>query len=159
MARSATPADRILETIAHHPGCCLDDVARVCPELTWNQIFLEVDRLSRAGRLRLALIGPGRYAVEAPSEAGSRMRRSREGPVPIPALKRQPQDVPCGRCSGLMVTETYGDFIGRRCIVCGECLDPVILARRRRPVPDQNPVEVVEPGHYLTTRPPHPPRY
>lgn len=145
MARSATPADLIVETIAHHPGCCLDDLVRVCPELTWNQIFLEVDRLSRTGHLRLVLIGPGHYAVEVSPNAGSRMRRSREGPVRMPALERQPQDAQCGRCGGLMVAETYEDFRGRRCVLCGDRIDPVILARRRRPVPDQNPVEVVEP--------------
>mgnify|MGYP001579545235 CR=1 FL=1 len=145
MARSVTPADLIVETIAHHPGCCLDDLVRVCPELTWNQIFLEVDRLSRAGHLRLALIGPGRYAVELRTNAGSRMRRSREGPVCVPALERQPQDAPCGRCSGLMVSETHEEFRGRRCILCGERIDPVILARRRRPIPDQDPDEVIEP--------------
>lgn len=145
MARSVTPADLIVETIAHHPGCCLDDLVTVCPTLTWNQIFLVVDRLSRAGYLRLALICPGRYAVELPADVGSRMRRSREGPVRMPALERQPQDAQCGRCGGLMVAETYEDFRGRRCMLCGERIDPVILAQRRRLVPDQKPAEVVEP--------------
>jgi hypothetical protein len=84
MARSATPADLIVERIAHHPGCCLDDLVRVCPELTWNQIFLEVDRLSRAGRLRLALIGPGRYAVELPRSYGLMDETVARGPVPPP---------------------------------------------------------------------------
>ena len=144
MAGSATPADLIVETITHFPGCCLDDLVRVCPELTWNQIFLVVDQLSRAGHLRLALIGPGRYAVELPTDGGSRMRRSREGPVRLPTLERQPQDAQCGRCRGLMVAETYEDFRGRRCILCGERIDPVILAQRCRLVPDQKPGGVVE---------------
>ena len=144
MARNATPADLIVESIAHHPGCCLDDLVRVCPELTWNQIFLVVDQLSRAGHLRLTLIGPGRYAVELPTDRGSRMRRSREGPVRMPALERQPQDVQCERYSGLMVAETYEDFRGRRCILCGERVDQVILAQRRRLVTDQKPAGVVE---------------
>lgn len=116
-----------------------------CLEFTWNQVFLEVDRLSRAGHLRLALIGPGRYAVELPTDAGSRMRRSREGPVRMPTLERPPQDAPCGRCSGLMVAETYEEFRGRRCILCGERIDPVILARRCRFIPDQDLDEVIEP--------------
>lgn len=145
MARSATLADLIVETIAHHPGSCLDDLVTLCPEFTWNQVFLEVDRLSRAGHLRLALIGPGRYAVELPTDAGSHLRRSREGLVQKPYLERPPQDAPCGRCSGLMVAETYEEFRGRRCILCGEHIDSVILARRHRPIHDQNPVEVVEP--------------
>ena len=145
MARSATPADLIVETIAHYPGSCLDDLVTLCPEFTWNQLFLEVDRLSRAGHLRLALIGPGRCVVELPIDAGSRMRRSREGPVHMAALEQLPQDAQCERCGGLMVSEEYDDFNGWRCILCGERVDPVVLARRCRPAPDQNPVEVVEP--------------
>lgn len=132
MARSATLADQIVEIIAQHPVCDLDDVVKVCPELTWNQIFLEVDRLSRDGVLKLALIGPGRYVVKGPPNAGSRMRRSRERPVPMPALERLPQDAQCERCGGLIVSEEYDDFNGWRCILCGERVDPVILAQRRK---------------------------
>jgi hypothetical protein len=132
MARSVTPTDLIVETIAHHPGSCLDDLVTLCPEFTWNQVFLKVDRLSRAGHLWLALIGPGRYAVELPTDAGSRMRRSREGLVHKPYFERQPQDAQCGRCSGLMVAETYEEFRGWRCILCEERVDPVILAQRRK---------------------------
>ena len=131
MARSATLADQIVEVIAHHPGCGLDDVVKACPDLTWNQIFLEVDQLSRAGHLRLALIGPGRV-VEVSPNAESRTRRSREGPVRRPALERQPQDAQCGRCGGLMVSENDDDFHGWRCILCGERVDPVILAQRQK---------------------------
>jgi hypothetical protein len=132
MARCATPADLIVERIGHHPGCGLDDVVMLCPELTWNQIFLEVDRLSRDGVLKLALIGPGRYVVKEPPNAGSRMRRAREGPMPMPALERLPQDAQCARCGGLMVSEEYDDFNGWRCILCGERVDPVILAQRQK---------------------------
>lgn len=92
MTRCATPADLIVERIEHHLGCGLDDVVILCPELTWNQIFLEVDRLSRDGVLKLALIGPGRYVVKVPPNAGPRMRQSREGPVQMSALERLPQD-------------------------------------------------------------------
>jgi hypothetical protein len=43
--------------------------------------------------------------------------------------------VTCSRCKGLMVSEEYGDFPARRCIQCGEVIDPVILQNRQRPVP------------------------
>lgn len=132
MARSATPADLIVERIGHHSGCGLDDVVMLCSELTWNQIFLEVDRLSRDGVLKLALIGPSRYVVKVPPNVGSRMRRSREGPMHMLALEPLPQDAQCERCGGLMVSEEYDDFNGWRCILCGERVDPVILAQRRK---------------------------
>lgn len=39
----------------------------------------------------------------------------------------------CHRCGGLMVPEETGDPLttGRRCISCGERVDPVILAHRQ----------------------------
>lgn len=46
----------------------------------------------------------------------------------------------CPRCSGNMVTEIFQDikddtgrlcFYGYRCVICGEILDPVIMANRQ----------------------------
>jgi len=68
MTQTATTLDLIMEAITHHPGCALDELVTVCPTLTWNQVFLEVDRLSRDGFLRLALVAPGRYTVVIPTE-------------------------------------------------------------------------------------------
>jgi len=45
--------------------CPLEEVVGLCPELTWNQVFLAVDYLSRAGRIRVTM-DPGRtYRVQA----------------------------------------------------------------------------------------------
>ena len=132
MARSATSADLIMEAIAYHPGYGLDELVTVCPTLTWDQIFLEVDRLSRDGHLRLLLIGPGHYVVEVPANTESCAQSSREGPVPLSAPEWHPQDTRCERCSGLMVSERDDEFMGWRCILCGERIDPVILAQRRK---------------------------
>ena len=38
----------------------------------------------------------------------------------------------CGRCGGLMVEEPCVDFSVRRCVQCGDVVDPVILDNRRR---------------------------
>ena len=131
MARSATTSvDLIMEAIAHHPSCSLDELVTICPDLTWNQIFLEVDQLSRAGHPRLLLIGPGRYAVEAPTDVLSCAQSSHEGPVPLPSPEWHPQDARCERCSGLMVPERDGEVVGWRCLLCGDRIDPVILAQR-----------------------------
>lgn len=136
MAQSATtPADLIIESIAHHPGCGLDDLVTFCPALTWNQIFSEVDRLSRKGVLKLALVGPGRYALVVPTEGTFRASQSGKGSVRPPVPAQPPQDrhdTQCERCGGLMVSEDCDDFNGWRCILCGERVDPVILAQRRK---------------------------
>lgn len=42
----------------------LEEVVALCPELTWNQIFLAIDHLSRTGQIRVT-IDPGRtYRVQ-----------------------------------------------------------------------------------------------
>ncbi len=40
----------------------------------------------------------------------------------------------CRRCGGLMVPEPTGDPFtsGLRCVICGDRVDPVILAHRRQ---------------------------
>ncbi|MEW6544887.1 MAG: hypothetical protein AB1411_14915 [Nitrospirota bacterium] len=53
--------ERILGVINQNPWCSLEDVMRACEDLSWSQVFLEVDRLSRAGEIRLVLDGPGVY--------------------------------------------------------------------------------------------------
>lgn len=48
--------------------CPLEEVAALCPELTWNQVFLAIDYLSRTGQVRV-LLDPGRtYRVQAVHE-------------------------------------------------------------------------------------------
>ena len=71
MHQELTVADRILKQVAQHPGCLIDDLDLGEPRATWNQIFLEVDRLSRAGHLRLRMEGRGRYILRpAPHHIG-----------------------------------------------------------------------------------------
>lgn len=41
---------RVLEVIGRSPGSVLlDDLVRECSDLTWNQVFMVIDRLSREG--------------------------------------------------------------------------------------------------------------
>ncbi len=131
MAQTATPADLIKGAIARHPGCSLDDLLVACPTLTWNQIFLEVDRLSRAGRLRLMLSGRNRYMLAIATEAESCVSQPPDAPGHPAVPMRSRHDATCERCSGTMVSEVDDDFNGWWCILCGKRIDPVILAQRR----------------------------
>jgi hypothetical protein len=45
--------DRILEVVRTNPDCSLDDVVQQLPDLVWSDVFMEVERLNRLGRLRL----------------------------------------------------------------------------------------------------------
>ena len=38
----------------------------------------------------------------------------------------------CSRCGGLMVMEQCFDLLARRCVQCGEIVDPVILQNRNQ---------------------------
>lgn len=132
MAQTGTPADQLLEAIVRHPGCGLDDLIAFCPELSWNQIFGEVDRLSRNGHLRVILLGRGRYRLTVASERESRGAQPSDYPERLPVLPHSRFDNQCERCRGLMVSEHDDDFNGWRCILCGERVDSVILAQRRK---------------------------
>ncbi len=58
--------DAIRHTIMTRRECCLDSLVVACARFTWNQVFLEVDRMSRSGELRLTLTGCGKYSVSLP---------------------------------------------------------------------------------------------
>ncbi len=68
MVQSITVTDQILDVIRQHPGCLLEEVVLACPTISWNQVFKEVDRLSRTGQIRLMQTGMGIYTVRLPSK-------------------------------------------------------------------------------------------
>ena len=63
MSQLGTVADRILDAVHRAPGCQLDDLVLSVAELTWNQVFHEVDRLSRTGQVRMTAMGKGTYTI------------------------------------------------------------------------------------------------
>jgi hypothetical protein len=68
MAVSATIA-RVHDALAQlGTDCPIEEVMDLCPDLTWNQVFLAIDYLSRSGQVRVTL-DPGhsyRVAVHRP---------------------------------------------------------------------------------------------
>ena len=45
---------KVIDAIIRSPGSMLEDIAEECPNLTWNQVFITIDRLSREGTVRLS---------------------------------------------------------------------------------------------------------
>ena len=45
----------ILATVQGRGGLTLDQLAGALPQPNWSQVFLAIDRLSRAGRIRLSI--------------------------------------------------------------------------------------------------------
>jgi hypothetical protein len=50
---ATTITAKILQVVRAYPGCGLDDLAERLPEVQWSDVFVEVDRLSRSGELRV----------------------------------------------------------------------------------------------------------
>jgi hypothetical protein len=64
---SHTPVtDRILGTVQRTHGCDLDTLTNSLSDLSWGQVFLEVDRLSRNGQVLVTLGTGGRYMIRLP---------------------------------------------------------------------------------------------
>jgi hypothetical protein len=65
---------QVMEAIVRMPGTALDDIVLECPDLSWNQVFLVIDRLTRRGSVKLSPQGQGRYTVQL---SGSAMAESK----------------------------------------------------------------------------------
>ena len=55
--------EAIIETLRRCGPCCLDDVVTYLPNLSWGEIFLAVDRMSRDGRVLLRQLGYSTYQI------------------------------------------------------------------------------------------------
>ncbi len=62
--------NRVLAVIVRSTGATLDDVVRQCPDLTWNQVFLAIDRLSRNGEMQMIAKSPGVYTLRLSEHVG-----------------------------------------------------------------------------------------
>ena len=63
MAQQITAEDQVIDILHRAHACDLEDVMRQCPNLTWNQVFLAVDRLSRTGEIMLVPTKGGSYTL------------------------------------------------------------------------------------------------
>ena len=72
MALHTPVTDRILGAVKHTQECDLDSLTKSLSDLSWSQIFLEVDRLSRQGEVLVTFGVEGRYMIRLPDhEKGS----------------------------------------------------------------------------------------
>lgn len=63
--------ENIMQVIIRSPGCSLEEIVLECPDLTWNQVFCEIDRMSRTGEIRLTPKGPCHYGVSRTTSCGA----------------------------------------------------------------------------------------
>jgi hypothetical protein len=60
---------RIFRIVRKNKMCDLDELILGCTSYSWTAVFLEVDKLSRTGELRLLLKKAGEYTVTLPRAA------------------------------------------------------------------------------------------
>ena len=53
MSQDTNVADRILHMVRSNPDCTLEELTHSLSDVSWSDVFLEVDRLSRSGQLIL----------------------------------------------------------------------------------------------------------
>ena len=75
MTQQPTVEDLIINIVRRVHVCDMEEIARQRPDLTWNQVFLAVDRLSRRGEIRLVPKGRGMYTVVFPHRQEDRPDR------------------------------------------------------------------------------------
>jgi hypothetical protein len=75
MAQHTPVEAQVIDIMLHTRTCDLEEVTRQCANLTWNQVFLAVDRLSRSGELLLLPRGRGLYTVTFPHRQDGRPAR------------------------------------------------------------------------------------
>ena len=63
MAQPLTITDQLLDAVRFTPDCRLDDLVLNCQDFTWQEVFLEVTRLNRAGQLLLTSNGVGAFTM------------------------------------------------------------------------------------------------
>ena len=53
MVQQLTIGNRVLEVVRANPGCTVEAVTQQLQDVSWTDVFIEVDRLRRSGNLRL----------------------------------------------------------------------------------------------------------
>ena len=77
MAQHPTVEAQVIDMLHRAHACDLEEITRQCNNLTWNQVFLDVDRLSRSGEIKLMPRGRGIYSLTFPhGQEGRPDRRS-----------------------------------------------------------------------------------
>jgi len=75
MAQHTPVEDQVIDLLHRAHTCDLEEVTRTCTKLTWNQVFLAVDRLSRSGEIMFVPRGRGIYTLTFPHRQEGRPDR------------------------------------------------------------------------------------
>ena len=84
----------VIDMLQRTGPCCLDDLVRYLPHLSWGQVFVAVDRMSRHGQVFLHQLGYSTYRVTLSSQLSSspvyHLARRRAYDSSVPPRERTP---------------------------------------------------------------------
>jgi hypothetical protein len=84
----------VIDMLQRTGPCCLDDLVRCLPHLSWGQIYVAVDRMSRHGDLFLHQLGYSTYRVTLSAQLTSsplyHLTRRRAYDASVPPRERRP---------------------------------------------------------------------
>ncbi len=62
--------------------CSMEEVVGLCPDLTWNQVYLAIDYLNKTGMVRVALDPDRTYTIQVyPAFSDAQHTGSQQSPV------------------------------------------------------------------------------
>jgi hypothetical protein len=77
MPINTTADEVVLERLQRTGSCCFDDLITSLPQLSWGEVFVAVDRMSRDGRLSLRQLGYSTYQITLRSQTASPGKKER----------------------------------------------------------------------------------
>lgn len=91
-----TITTQVSESLRGNPACEFDRLVADCSDFRWNQLFYEVDRLSRLGQLCLTPAGNGHYFLRLTQKEDSHetvivTAQSTASTFPIPSALTDPE--------------------------------------------------------------------
>ena len=78
MFTSSTLRESILAILQTTPKCDMDELVSECSGFSWSEIFIELDRLSRSGEVRITKHGQFGYCLEVLPSEGPRPASPRQ---------------------------------------------------------------------------------
>jgi hypothetical protein len=70
----------VIEALQRNGPCCLDELVRHLPNLSWGEVFVAVDQMSRDGRLLVRQLGYSysSYEITLPPQLASPRSAARQ---------------------------------------------------------------------------------
>jgi hypothetical protein len=73
MPSDVSAEEVVIEALQRNGPCCLDELVRYLPNLSWGEVFVAVDQMSRDGRLLVRQLGYSysSYEITLPPQLAS----------------------------------------------------------------------------------------